>query len=223
MYLSDIFDFIIGFGGASTLPVNVGPMVQAFIRSATLFGIPDVWDSLCELLASSPEVLDYNTVVIVYGAYAEGKRVVESREISKHRPPYRAFGHEFSACAKEGCRPAVSDNRVSTKHGKVRITCAKCQWTSAWVAIDKDNEFFFRVKPTIAPTLFWHHYPASAGLNNFFVNATRDADRHDSKGKKTQEANAETSTPRPAKRQRSSSSLEVSNNDCDEGMHMTCD
>ncbi|KAG1850842.1 hypothetical protein DFJ58DRAFT_661827 [Suillus subalutaceus] len=135
----DTFDFVIGFGGASTLPVNVGPMVQAFVRNATLFGIPDVWDSLCELLASSPDVLDYNTVVIVYGSYVEGKRIVESREISKHRPPYRAFGHEFSACAKEGCRPAVSDNRVSTKNGKVRITCAKCQWTSAWVAIDEDN------------------------------------------------------------------------------------
>ncbi|KAG2062446.1 hypothetical protein BDR04DRAFT_1123937, partial [Suillus decipiens] len=65
----DIFDFIIGFGGASTLPVNVGPMVQSFVRNATLFGIPDVWDSLCELLASSPDVLDHNTVVIVYGSY----------------------------------------------------------------------------------------------------------------------------------------------------------
>src|ERR1700692_470837 len=105
MYLSDIFDFIIGFGGSSTLPGNVGPMVQAFVRNATLFGIPDVWDSLCELLASSPDVLEYNTVVIVYGSYVEGRRIVESREIGKHRPPYRAFGHEFSACAKEGCRP----------------------------------------------------------------------------------------------------------------------
>ncbi|KAG1829563.1 hypothetical protein DFJ58DRAFT_737265 [Suillus subalutaceus] len=219
----DVFDFIVGFGGASTLPVNVGPMVQAFVRNATLFGIPDVWDSLCELLASSPDVLDHNTVVIVYGSYVEGKRIVESREIGKHRPPYRAFGHEFSACAKEGCRPAVSDNRVSTKNGKVRITCAKCQWTSAWVAIDKDNEYFFRVKPTIAPMLFWHHFPPSSGLNNFFVNATRDADRKGSKGKKRQEHNAEASNRRPAKRRRPSSSLEGSSSDGNEGSPMTCE
>jgi hypothetical protein len=223
MGLSDIFDFIIGFGGASTLPVDVGPMVQSFVRNATLFGIPDVWDSLCELLASSPDVLDHNTVVIVYGSYKEGKRIVESREISKHRPPYRAFGHEFSACAKEGCRPAVSDNRVSTRNSKVRITCAKCQWTSAWVAIDKDNEYFFRVKPTISPTLFWHHFPPSAGLNNFFVNATQAADRKDSQGKKRQEGVTGASTRRPLKRKRLSSSSEVLSNDGNEASPMSCE
>ncbi|KAG2126263.1 uncharacterized protein EDB93DRAFT_1257638 [Suillus bovinus] len=218
----DIFDFIIGFGGSSTLPVHVGPTVQAFVRNATLFGIPDVWDSLCELLASSPDVLDYNTIVVVYASYVEGKRIVESREISKHRPPYRAFGHEFSACAKEGCRPTVSDNRMSAKNGKVRITCAKCQWTSAWVAIDKDNEYFFRVKPTVAPMLFWHHFPPSSGLNNFFVNATRDANRKEFKGKKGQETNTETSTHRSAKRQRSSSSSVASRDDT-EGLAMSCE
>ncbi|KAG2352390.1 hypothetical protein BDR07DRAFT_1384333 [Suillus spraguei] len=170
------------------------------------------FDSLLALV-KDPDVLDHNTVVIVYGSYKEGKRIVESREISKHRPPYRAFGHEFSACAKEGCRPAVSDNRVSTRNSKVRITCAKCQWTSAWVAIDKDNEYFFRVKPTISPTLFWHHFPPSAGLNNFFVNATQAADRKDSQGKKRQEGVTGASTRRPLKRKRLSSSSEVLSND----------
>jgi hypothetical protein len=220
MYLSDIFDFIIGFGGSSTLPVNVGPMVQAFVRNATLFGIPDVWDSLCELLASSPDVLDYNTVVIVYGSYVEGRRIVESREIGKHCPPYRVFGHEFSACAKEGCRPEVSDNRVSTKNGKVRITCAKCQWTSAWVPIDRDNEYFFRVKHTIAPKLFWHHFPPSAGLRNFFVNATQDVN---SRGRQEDEANADTCNNRPTKRMRLSSSVDGSVQDGNEGMAMSCE
>jgi hypothetical protein len=220
VYLSDIFDFIIGFGGSSTLPVNVGPMVQAFVRNATLFGIPDVWDSLCELLASSPDVLDYNTVVIVYGSYVEGRRIVESREIGKHRPPYRAFGHEFSACAKEGCRPEVSDNRVSTKNGKVRITCAKCQWTSAWVPIDRDNEYFFRVKHTIAPTLFWHHFPPSAGLRNFFVNSTQDMN---SKGKKRLSGDEEISNVRIFKRRAISPSLDGSSTDGNEGLPMSCE
>ncbi|KAG1764977.1 hypothetical protein EV702DRAFT_1204791 [Suillus placidus] len=215
----DVVDFIIGFGGASTLPVNVGPTVQAFVRNATLFGIPDVWDSLCELLASSPDVLDHNTVVIVYGSYVEGKRVVESREISKHRPPYRALGYEFSACAKEGCRPAVSDNRVSTKNGKVRITCAKCHWKSAWVSIDKDNEYFFRVKPTTAPMLFWHHFPPSPGLNNFFVNAVRATGRKDPKGKRRQEADANGYS---AKRRRLPSGSEASSSD-NEGSPMSCE
>ncbi|KAG2338170.1 hypothetical protein BDR05DRAFT_1004413 [Suillus weaverae] len=163
----NVFDFIIGFGGASTLPVDIGPTVQDFVCNATLFGIPDVWDSLCKLLTSSPDMLDHNTVVIVYGSYIEGKHVVESREISKHHPPYCALGYEFSACAKEGCRPTVLDNQVSTKNGKVRITCAKCHWKSAWVSIDKDKEYFFHVKPTTAPMLFWHHFSPSPGLNNF--------------------------------------------------------
>jgi hypothetical protein len=129
--LSDIFDFIVGFGGASTLPVFVGPMVQAFVRNAALFGATDIWDSLCELPLSNLDVLDHTTVVIVYGSYKEGTRTVQSREIAKHRPPYRAFGHEFNACANEGCHPAVSDNRVCATRNKVRIKCAKCGWKSS--------------------------------------------------------------------------------------------
>ncbi|KAG1776717.1 hypothetical protein EV702DRAFT_1046040 [Suillus placidus] len=215
----NIFDYIIGFGGASTLPVNVGPTVQAFVRNATLFGILDVLDSLYELLASSPDVLDHNTVMIVYASYAEGKCVVESREISKHRPPYRALGYEFSACATEGCHPAVSDNWVSTKDGKVQITCAKCHWKSAWVSIDEDNKYFFCVKPTIAPMLFWHHFPPSAGLNNFFVNTVRATDRKDPKGKRRQEADANAYS---AKCQRLSSGLEGSSSD-NEGLPMPCE
>ncbi|KAG1818577.1 uncharacterized protein BJ212DRAFT_1479583 [Suillus subaureus] len=218
----NIFDFIIVFGGASTLPMNIGPMVQAFVRNATLFRIPDVWDSLCELLASSPDVLDHNTIVIVYASYVEGKHMVESREISKHCPPHHVFGHEFSACAKEGCHPAASDNQVSTKNSKVRIICAKCQWTSAWVAIDMDNKYFFCIKPTIAPMLFWHHFPPSAGLNNFFMNATWDANGK-SKRKKRQEDNADASTSHHAKCQRLSSSLEGSSSDGNEGLPMICE
>jgi hypothetical protein len=53
MCLSDMFNFIIRFGESLTLPVNVSPMVQAFVHNAILFIIPDI--------------LDNNTFMIIYG------------------------------------------------------------------------------------------------------------------------------------------------------------
>ncbi|KAG2063062.1 hypothetical protein BDR04DRAFT_1123517 [Suillus decipiens] len=106
-------------------------------------------------LVNDPDVLDHNTVVIVYRSYVEGQHMVESRQIGKHCLPYRALGHEFSVCATEGCDPALLDNRASSNNGKVRVICAKCGWTSTWVAIDMDNEYFLHANPTTAPMLFW--------------------------------------------------------------------
>jgi hypothetical protein len=91
-----------------------------------------------------------------------------------------------------------------------------------WIAIDKDNEYFFHVKPTVAPTLFWHHFPPSAGLNNFFVNATQAAYRNGSKGKrKAFDAKTPSSVPR-INRIRLSSDVEGSSSDGQEGASMVC-
>ncbi|KAG1830991.1 hypothetical protein DFJ58DRAFT_736776 [Suillus subalutaceus] len=79
MVESDLFDFVIGFGGSSTLPGFVGPTVLAFIRAAAVFGCTDVWKSLCDLLVTNPDVLEHTTVTVVYACYADGRRTVESR------------------------------------------------------------------------------------------------------------------------------------------------
>jgi hypothetical protein len=140
-----------------------------------VFGRTDVWAGLCDLLASSNEFLDYTTAVVVYATTVTGRRTIECRQITKDIPGVRAFGYEFRACATPGCHPSPADMRVyNGDMRKIRIRCLKCDWKSAWVKIDQDNEHFHRVHKIAAPTLFWHHYPPSTGLQNFFVEFSKN-------------------------------------------------
>jgi hypothetical protein len=58
-------------------------------------------------------------------------------------------------------------------------------------------------------------------LSSFFLNLIQPINGHDSKGKQTQEASTETSTPHPAKLQWSLSSLERLCSDRNKGMPIT--
>jgi hypothetical protein len=138
-----------------------------------VFGRTDFWPSLCTLLASSNEFLDYTTAVVVYATTVNGQCTVECRQITKDSPGVRAFGFEFKACATPGCHPSAADMRVFNRKARVRLRCLKCKWTSAWVRTDKDNEYFQRVHKIVAPTLFWHHFPPSTGLQNYFVEVSK--------------------------------------------------
>jgi hypothetical protein len=60
----------------------VGPTVLAFLRAAAVYGCTDVWESLCDLLATNPDAVEHTTVVVVYARYVDGKRTVESREVA---------------------------------------------------------------------------------------------------------------------------------------------
>ncbi|KAG2336725.1 hypothetical protein BDR05DRAFT_1005609 [Suillus weaverae] len=204
----DIFDFVIGFGGSSTLPGFVGPTVLAFIRTAAVFGGTDVWESLCDLLVTNPDVLEHTTVIAVYACYVNGKRTVESREVAKHST-YRAFGYKFSTCANEGCNSSMTDTiRVSRKENMVQMTCAKCHWKSAWLPTDQDNGHFLRVKPATTPTLFWHNFPPSPGLHKLFVDTMPGTNTQEGKEKRSPVHTNVSSSRRPAKLRRLSGTVE---------------
>ncbi|KAG1764958.1 hypothetical protein EV702DRAFT_1051181 [Suillus placidus] len=206
--LRDIFDFVIGFGGSSNLPGFIGPTMLAFIRAAAVFGGTDVWESLCDLLVTNPDVLEHTTVIAVYACYVNGKRTVESREVAKHSK-YRAFGYKFSACANEGCNSSMTDTiRVSRKENMVRMTCAKCHWKSAWLPTDQDNGHFLRVKPATAPLLFWHNFPPSAGLHKLFVDTMPGTNTQEGKEKRSPVHTNISSSRRPAKLRRLSGTVE---------------
>lgn len=166
-------DFVLAFGGSGTLPSMISNTVRSFMMEMGVFGRKDVWAGLTQMLATSNDFLEYTTAVVVYSSYLTGQRTVECRQITKDSLGVRAFGFEFKACATQGCHPSAADMRVFNKDAKVHLCCLKCHWRSAWVRTDEDNEYFKRVHKIVAPTLFWHHFPPSIGLQNLFVEVSK--------------------------------------------------
>ncbi|KAG2062543.1 hypothetical protein BDR04DRAFT_1165032 [Suillus decipiens] len=169
---SDRVDFVLAFGGSGTLPSMISSTVRSLLLEIGVFGEGDVWSALCRVLAASNDVLDYTTAVLVYAVKSGGQRVVECRQITKDIPGLRAFGYEFKSCGTAGCQPTPADLRVYNRDSKVHLRCLKCGWRSAPVRTDEDNKHFKRIDKTMCPTLFWHYYPASSNLQNFFVEQT---------------------------------------------------
>ncbi|KAG2335983.1 hypothetical protein BDR05DRAFT_1006280 [Suillus weaverae] len=165
-------DFVLAFGGSGTLPSMVATTVRTFLLEIGVFGRTDVWSALCDTLASSNDLLDYTTAVLVYANTVNNQRVVECRQIAKDIPGVRAFGYEFKSCATPGCHPAPADMRVYNRGVKVHLRCLKCHWRSVPVKTDEDNKYFKRVNKVLSPQLFWHHFPPSTGLQNYFVEAS---------------------------------------------------
>lgn len=200
--LRDLFDFVIGFGGPSTLPGFVGPTVLAFVRAAAVFGCTDVWESLCDLLVTNPDVLEHSTVIVVYVCYVDGKRTAESREVFKHRA-YQTFGYKFAACANEGCNSWMTETKgVSRIENMVRMTCGECWWKSACLSTDQDSNQILRVKPVTPPLLFWHKFPPSPELHKRFVDTMPSTNSQAGKGKGNSVLTKISSSSRPAKLRR---------------------
>ncbi|KAG1756183.1 uncharacterized protein EDB91DRAFT_1241280 [Suillus paluster] len=152
----DMFDFVLGFSGSGMLP----SFISTIMRS---------------LIVECGGILNYTTAVLVYATTTKGKQNVECHQIAKNSPGRHAFGTEYRSCGTAGCNLSVTNICVynrSTGRPKVSLLCLKCGWTSVWVRTDEDNEHFKRVHPVLAPQVFWHHFPPSTGLQNFFVDLT---------------------------------------------------
>ncbi|KAG1721319.1 uncharacterized protein EDB91DRAFT_1088494, partial [Suillus paluster] len=169
----------LGLVDQGLLPPLVASIVRSFVVDAGVFGCTNVWSSFCDTISSAQSVLDHTTVVLVYAEVVNGIRQVECRQIAKNLPGLRAFGGDFNSCGTPGCNPLPSDMRVFNRlklrpnNSKVRLQCLKCGWKSAWVKTDEDNKHFKRVNRKTAPQVFWHHFPPSIDLQNFFVDFTK--------------------------------------------------
>jgi hypothetical protein len=150
--------------------------VRSLLLEVGVFGHTDIWSAVCDLLSSSNEFLDYTTAVVVYAATVDNQRVVECRQVSKDIPGVRAFGYEFKSCGTPGCHPAPADIRVYNNAARVHLRCLKCKWRSGWVKTDQDNKHFKRINKMIAPSLFWHYFPPTTSLQNFFVEVPANED-----------------------------------------------
>ncbi|KAG1847025.1 hypothetical protein DFJ58DRAFT_843341 [Suillus subalutaceus] len=169
---SNQFEVVVGFGGSGTLPSMVSHTVRSFIVETGVFGRTDPWSAICHMLTSNHDVLDYTTAVVVYATTVNGSRQIECRQIAKDAPGLRAFGYEFKSCGKPGCTPCPADLRVFNHKERVRVRCLRCHWQSSWARTDRDNKHFKRVNALAAPQLFWHYFPPSPDLQNFFVDLT---------------------------------------------------
>ncbi|KAG1837987.1 hypothetical protein DFJ58DRAFT_734083 [Suillus subalutaceus] len=137
-------------------------------------------------MASSNEFLDYTTVVVVFTSTVDKRRIVECCQIGKDIPKSRTFGYKFKSCPTPGCQPVPADMHVHNHGVKVHLRCLKCNWRSVSAKTDMDNKHFKRVNKLVVPQLFWHHFPPSTDLQNYFVELTNNeqAQPHQNKGKK---------------------------------------
>jgi hypothetical protein len=154
------------------LPSTVSNTVRSLVMGTGVFGRTDMWSAVCDMVASSHDFLDYTTAVVVYASTVDNRRVVECRQIGKDIPGSRAFGYEFKSCPTPGCHPAPADMRVHNQNFRVHLRCLKCDWRSACARNDEDNKHFKRLHKLVAPQLFWHHFPPSTDLQNYFVELT---------------------------------------------------
>jgi hypothetical protein len=172
IFFSNVVDFVLAFGGSGTLPSTVSNTVRSLVVDTGVFGRTDIWSAVCEMVASSHDFLDYTTAVVVYASTVDNRRVVECRQIGKDIPGTRAFGYEFKSCPTPGCHPAPADMRVHNQNIRVHLRCLKCNWRSACARNDEGNKHFKMLNKLAAPQLFWHHYPPSNDLQNYFVELT---------------------------------------------------
>ncbi|KAM6491894.1 hypothetical protein JOM56_012532 [Amanita muscaria] len=176
---SGLFDFIVGFGGAETLPDVVSPFVVALTLKLATQGFPSVkkqdivgnqrldvprlWDAFRTLLTDHCSVLDYTTIVFIF---RDGEQTLQ-RMVSKHQES-RPFGFDFQDCPNscQGQFPL----KVTTQSSKCHLTCLNCSWRSHWVSLES-NWYFHELHPS-APRLFWHEFPASHSTANLFVDGS---------------------------------------------------
>ncbi|KAG2029991.1 hypothetical protein BDR03DRAFT_1017652 [Suillus americanus] len=186
---NNLVDFVLAFGGSGTLPSTVCNTVRSLVMDTGVFGRTDIWSAVCDLMSSSNDFLEYTTAVVVFASTVENRRIVDCRQIGKDIPGLRAFGYEFKSCPTQCCQPAPADMRVHNRGVKVHLRCLKCNWRLVSARTNMDNKHFKRVNKLVAPQLFWHHYPPSTNLQNYFVELTnvehaQPASSDQDKGKK---------------------------------------
>ena len=181
--IRDSFDFVLGFGGSSTILSQIKNMINQVIEAIGLDKTSNIWDSIARVAGQDLNLLQMNSVIVIYrerGATME----VKARHIGLHCPPLRAFGVEFRACATEGCRPSPYDFILRDNHSGIRMTCRLCKWRSASLKASDVQGLINRLSST-TPDVFWHEYPAGVDIQDVFVRVTKRKELESAEAKKT--------------------------------------
>jgi hypothetical protein len=172
-FYSDIVDFILAFSESGTLLSMVLSTVCSLIVDTGIFRHTNIWSSLCEMIASSNNFLHYTTVVVIYASTVDNQYIIECHQIGRDIPGTCAFGYKFKSCPTPGYCPAPADMCVHNQNFKVHLHCLKCKWRSACARTNENNKHFKQLKKLAVPQLFWHHFPPSTDLQNYFMELTK--------------------------------------------------
>ena len=164
----DMFDFVVAFGGSSTLSAYVKTAISESIVGIGVDKTSGIWQTISHAVGRDMKLLHTNNVIVIYRERGEG---IKCRQIGLHCPPLRAWGFEFKACAKSDCRPSQHDFIIRDNDVGVRMTCRVCEWQSASLKFRDVEGLLYRLSRT-TPDVFWHEYPPSAELENVFVSTT---------------------------------------------------
>ncbi|KAG9312769.1 hypothetical protein JVU11DRAFT_7206 [Chiua virens] len=167
---SDVFDFVLGFAGSSTIPTQVKNAVGRVIERLGVDKTMGLWDTVMSVVGQDLHLLEVNSVVAIFKE--RGSTEVLSRKIARHAPPMRPWGVEFRACGTPNCDRTTFDFYVQNDGYDVRMTCRACGWKSAWVKERHWGHHVFRLDNTL-PTVFWHSYPPSDALKTLFVETSK--------------------------------------------------
>ena len=67
MYICrDRFDLVVGFGGNSTLPLDVLPATNKLIHLIAVDQVTDPWEAVVRAMGSDGELLDITSVVVCF-------------------------------------------------------------------------------------------------------------------------------------------------------------
>jgi hypothetical protein len=146
------------------MPHDVQPFVNAFVEKVSIYGIKDIWETVCRGLIEYPNTVSTNTII---AAYRCGIQFL-AREVGMHRAE-RPLGYHFPNCGKPGCpskeRPGHIIGELSD--GRAKIRCKACGWKSRNVKVG-DMLYFKQVHKVKAPLLFYHDFPSPSGLLTTF-------------------------------------------------------
>lgn len=76
----DQFDLILGFGGNSTLPLDVLPAITRLIHLVVVDQVTDPWEVVVRAMGSDIELLDITSIVVLF----MGKFYFPVRSLSNH-------------------------------------------------------------------------------------------------------------------------------------------
>lgn len=167
--ISDALDFVIAFGGSSTISPYVKGAISLAIEGIGVDKTANIWDTVSRVVGRDVNLLHTNNVLLIY---REREGPVLCRLIGLHAPPIRAWGVEFTACGNESCRPSEYDLIVRNNDCGTRVVCSRCNWRSAALKVDDIKGVLHRLNSTV-PDVFWHDYPPSPELRDIFVSVTK--------------------------------------------------
>lgn len=127
----------------------------------------DAWSTVEAMLLAYPTTLRNNSLVAMYRSGSQR----QVREAGAHRVE-RPLGFYFSRCGRRGCPAGEKPGSIigDYRNERVRISCKTCTWRSRWISLEEleRKQYFFRLHPTLAPMIFYHDFPAPAGISDLF-------------------------------------------------------